>query len=151
MLLVITVELITIIMVELIDEDASFDGKYDNPFGEGVLCVQKLDELMTISLQSFTGAYGYQAIRVTNYNENRSFQVLIDTGSTHNFIDQEIATKLGCKPCDIFEQSVSVADGRLVQIIAICKNLQWLLQGNFHLISYYYLRAMWTLYWECSG
>ncbi|XP_015158625.1 uncharacterized protein [Solanum tuberosum] len=88
------------------------------------------EECMTISLQAFTGVTGYQTIRVTGYHEKRPLQILIDTGSTHNFIDEEMARQLGCKASTIMEQSISVADGRKVQTASICRNLQWLLQGT---------------------
>lgn len=83
-------------------------------------------EFMTISLQAYTGVTGYQTLKVTGYHEKRPLQVLIDTGSTHNFIDQEVAKKLGCKAEPITEQSVCVADGRKMQTAHVCKNLQWL-------------------------
>ncbi|KAH0714831.1 hypothetical protein KY284_007736 [Solanum tuberosum] len=70
------------------------------------------EECMTISLQAFTGVTGYQTIRVTGYHEKRLLQILIDTDSTHNFIDEEMARHLGCKASTIMEQSISVADGR---------------------------------------
>lgn len=57
-------------------------------------------------------------------------QIFIDTGSTHNFIDEEMARQLGCKASTIMEQFISVADGRKVQTASICRNLQWLLQGT---------------------
>lgn len=72
------------------------------------------NEFMAISLQAFIGAAGYQTIRVTGYHEKRPLQVLIDTESTHNFIDEEVASRLGCKAYSIQKQSVSVADGRKV-------------------------------------
>ncbi|XP_019228846.1 PREDICTED: uncharacterized protein LOC109209936 [Nicotiana attenuata] len=62
------------------------------------------------------------------YHEKRPLQVLIDTGSTHNFIDELVAAKLGCKTCSIQRQSVSVADGRKVQTASVCKDMKWLLQ-----------------------
>ncbi|KAH0710443.1 hypothetical protein KY284_011870 [Solanum tuberosum] len=40
------------------------------------------------------------------------YVVLIDTGSTHNFIDQEVAKRLGCQSSTIMAQSISVDDGR---------------------------------------
>ncbi|KAK4377563.1 hypothetical protein RND71_003859 [Anisodus tanguticus] len=103
--------------------------------GEEVIQVQEgienTDECMTISLQDFTGVTGYQkTIRVTRYHKKKPLQVLIDTGNTHSFIDEEVARKLGCKFSSIMEQSVSVADGKNVQTAAVCKNLQWLLQGT---------------------
>lgn len=58
--------------------------------------MEHVNEFMTISLQAFTGVCGYQTIRVTGYHEKRPLQVQIDTGSTHNFIDHEVAKKLGC-------------------------------------------------------
>lgn len=57
-------------------------------------------------------------------------QDLIDTGSTHNLVDEEVAKKLGCKFSSITEQSVSEADRRIVQTATICRNLYWLLQGT---------------------
>ncbi|KAG5631278.1 hypothetical protein H5410_002995 [Solanum commersonii] len=51
---------------------------------------EEVDEFMTISLQAFTGVTGYHTIRVTGYHEKKPLQVLIDTRSTHNFIDQEV-------------------------------------------------------------
>lgn len=67
---------------------------------------------MTISLHAFTGVSGYQTIRVTGYHEKRPLQVLIDTGSMHNFIDQSIAMRLGCQADPIKEQFISIEDGR---------------------------------------
>ncbi|PHT71215.1 hypothetical protein T459_26319 [Capsicum annuum] len=87
-------------------------------------------EFMAISLQALTGVTGYQTLRVTGYHEKRPLQVLIDTRSTPNFIDQEVGTKLQCKASPIHEQSISVADGRKVQTASICKDLTWLLQGT---------------------
>ncbi|XP_016544368.1 uncharacterized protein LOC107844474 [Capsicum annuum] len=59
-----------------------------------------------------------------------TIEILIDTGSTQNFIDQEVATKLQCKASPIYEQSISVADGRKVQTTSVCKDLTWLLQDT---------------------
>lgn len=50
---------------------------------------------MNISLQVFINMSGYQTIRVTGYHVKKPLQVLIDTGSTYNFIDQKVSKKLG--------------------------------------------------------
>lgn len=85
---------------------------------------------MTTSLQAFTGVNVYQTIRVICYHDKRPLLVLIDTGSTYNFINQEISKKIGCKDCDIFVQSFNVVNGRPMQTTSVCKNLRWLLQGT---------------------
>ncbi|XP_019258306.1 PREDICTED: uncharacterized protein LOC109236565 [Nicotiana attenuata] len=116
-----------IFMVDVNDE---YDVTGEDELEQGLEINIESDELMTISLQAFTGVTGYQTIRVTGYHKKRPLQVLIDTGSTHNFIDEEVSRKLGCKPSPIAEQSISVADGRRVQTASVCRNLQWLLQGT---------------------
>lgn len=76
--------------------------------------LNKLENSMPISLQSFTGVFGYQTIKVTGYHEKKTLQVLIGTVSTHNFIDKFVATRLGYQADLIVEQSISIADGRKV-------------------------------------
>ncbi|PHT80987.1 hypothetical protein T459_14002 [Capsicum annuum] len=89
--------------------------------------VQKLlnepENCMTISLQAFTGVLGYQTIRVIGYHKKKPLQVLIDTGITHNFIDQSMAIRLGCQDDPIVEQSISIPDGRKVQTAVVCRYL----------------------------
>ncbi|XP_060170593.1 uncharacterized protein LOC132601530 [Lycium barbarum] len=101
-----------IFLVDMVEEEQVKKDMIDKSLTE---YIEEGDEFMTISLQAFTGVSGYQTIRVTGYHEKKPLQVLIDTGSTHNFIDQEVAKKLGYKASSIMEQLVSVADGRRVQ------------------------------------
>lgn len=68
------------------------------------------DELMTISIQAFTGITKYQTIGVTGYHEKMPLQVQKDTGSAHNFIDQEVAKRSGCQANSIDEQFISLVD-----------------------------------------
>lgn len=64
---------------------------------EGTNChSDSVDECMTISLQVFTGVSRYQTIRVAGYHEKKPLQVLIYSGSTHHFLDEDLAMKLGC-------------------------------------------------------
>ncbi|KAH0747437.1 hypothetical protein KY285_009094 [Solanum tuberosum] len=99
----------------------------DEKYMPGHVCKSK-KQLYLVEVLGM-GSAEYQTIRVTGYHEKQPLQVLIDTGSTHNFIDESMARKLGCKALPIHEQSVSVANSRKVQTAAVCKNLKWLLQG----------------------
>ncbi|XP_070011218.1 uncharacterized protein LOC142162326 [Nicotiana tabacum] len=49
-----------------------------------------------ISLSALSGIQGAQIIHMTGYNNKRPLQILLDGGSTHNFIDCEYAKRLGC-------------------------------------------------------
>ena len=55
---------------------------------------------------------------------------LIDSGSTHNFMDVRLAQRMGCKMEPVKLQSVSVADGSELRCDYICKKFNWRLQGN---------------------
>ncbi|GKA85512.1 zinc finger, CCHC-type containing protein, partial [Tanacetum coccineum] len=47
--------------------------------------------------------------------------VLVDSGSTHNFLDLQIAKKLGCRLRKICPMDVSVANGNVMSSLYECK------------------------------
>ncbi|PHT49607.1 hypothetical protein CQW23_09354 [Capsicum baccatum] len=61
--------------------------------------------------------------------KGKAIHVLIDIGSTHNFLDYNTARKLGCLLTAITPFGVSVADGKKVQSNYMCKGLTWKMQG----------------------
>ena len=85
-----------------------------------------------ISVHAMNGmaSKGYRTMRVTVFVRKRPLHILIDSGSTHNFLDTEIAKKLGCKIEKIGPMRVDVANGSSVACVAVCKGLFWTLQGS---------------------
>lgn len=85
-----------------------------------------------ISVYAIDGALtkGYQTMRVTVYVNKRPLNILIDSGSTHNFLDVHIARRLGCKIDTVNPMKVDVANGNTLHCISVCKNLSWTLQGT---------------------
>ncbi|XP_071737634.1 uncharacterized protein [Rutidosis leptorrhynchoides] len=49
-----------------------------------------------VSLNALTGNNAYQTMRVFGHANKQSVHILIDSGSTHNFLDLTTAKKLGC-------------------------------------------------------
>ena len=49
-----------------------------------------------LSIHAMEGTYSYQTMRLRGAAGKRMLCILIDSGSTHNFIDVRMATKLGC-------------------------------------------------------
>ena len=49
-----------------------------------------------LSLHALDGSYNYQTMRLRGSVGKRVLCILIDSGSTHNFIDERMARKLGC-------------------------------------------------------
>uniref|UniRef100_A0A803N919 Retrotransposon gag domain-containing protein n=1 Tax=Chenopodium quinoa TaxID=63459 RepID=A0A803N919_CHEQI len=50
-----------------------------------------------ISLSALTGTHNYHTMRVKALVHNTILHTLIDLGSTHNFLDIQLAQELGCK------------------------------------------------------
>lgn len=52
---------------------------------------------LQISIQAMHGSVGFQTMRVMGHVGKRQIHILIDSGSTHNFLDENFAKKCGCK------------------------------------------------------
>ena len=85
-----------------------------------------------ISVHAMNGmiSKGYKTMRVTVFIKKRPLHILIDSGSTHNFLDTNMAKKLGCKIEDIGPMRVDVANGSSLACVSACKELSWSLQGT---------------------
>ena len=83
-----------------------------------------------ISLQAINGIQRFQTMRVIGYVGKKAIQILIDSGSTHNSMDQGLAHKLGCKLKPIHLQPIAVANGSELKCRYICHNFTWKLQGT---------------------
>ena len=81
-----------------------------------------------ISVNALTGNHGFHTMRVRGMCNGVVLQILIDSGSTHNFLDINIAKQLGCKIQGIPPQAVSVADGNHLACQSMSKDFQWLFQ-----------------------
>lgn len=68
-------------------------------------------------------------MRVTSYFGKKTLHILIDSGTTHNFLDLTLARKLGCRLDHISAQSVTIADGNQLPGQFICKGFKWRFQG----------------------
>ncbi|WVZ08838.1 hypothetical protein V8G54_022184 [Vigna mungo] len=64
-----------------------------------------------ISVNALTGIATFKTMRVTGYFKKKPLHILIDSGSTHNFLDESVAKNLGYPLTVIPPLSVAVADG----------------------------------------
>ena len=65
-----------------------------------------------ISLHVLSGQGAPETLRVTSLIENHHVQILIDGGSTHNFLQQELVSSLNLLPQNICMLRVTVAMAR---------------------------------------
>ncbi|KAH0656046.1 hypothetical protein KY285_030928 [Solanum tuberosum] len=70
---------------------------------------------MEISVHALNGSLGFRTLRVTGYHSKKPLHILIDTGSSHNFIDPEVVKGLGCQVASTMPQAVTTANSNDMQ------------------------------------
>nr|GEZ28980.1 hypothetical protein [Tanacetum cinerariifolium] len=74
-------------------------------------------------------AHNYRTLKVKGTVGKHTIHILVDCGSTHNFVDVAVAKKLGCPIKSICPLAITVGDGYNVATTSVCKKFKWQLQG----------------------
>ncbi|GAV73176.1 hypothetical protein CFOL_v3_16663, partial [Cephalotus follicularis] len=75
-----------------------------------------------VSLHALTGCIGQDTMQVVAVVGRKHLQVLIDSGSTYNFLTDDIVQKLGFPLGDIPMVSVMIANGEQLHCSKMCKD-----------------------------
>ena len=78
------------------------------------------EETPHISLSALVGLNTYQTMGVMEKVKKNSLYILIDSGSTHNFLDVTTAKRLSCDVRNIVPLQIFVANGQKLVSSAIC-------------------------------
>ncbi|XP_070049923.1 uncharacterized protein [Nicotiana tomentosiformis] len=84
-------------------------------------------ERMKISIHALNSSLGYRTLKVTGYHAKKALSILIDTGSSNNFIEPELVRHLGCTVKSTRPQLVAAANENLM-VDKVCI-ITWLLQA----------------------
>ncbi|KAF8413570.1 hypothetical protein HHK36_001561 [Tetracentron sinense] len=108
--------------------------------GEGTTIEEHPQEEPLISVHALAGSVSYQTMRVRGKIKQRVVTILIDSGSTHNFLDPSVAKQTGCSIQQTNPLWVTVANGSKISSTAMCQQLEWLMHGtpfqtDFRLLS----------------
>ncbi|WVZ06070.1 hypothetical protein V8G54_019416 [Vigna mungo] len=95
-----------------LEDDTILDEDTTNP----VETEGNREEEPLILVNALTRVANFKTMRVTGLCQKKPLHILIDSESTHNFLDIHIAKKLGCRIVNMDPLSVIVADGAKVQI-----------------------------------
>lgn len=98
----------------------------DEPGIEG----EQKEKESAISLHAITGSKGSHTLKVQGKIKNRVVKILVDSGSTNNFISQGIAKQLqlATSPCTPFQ--VIVANGEKINCKGSVDSLTWEIAGQ---------------------
>ncbi|XP_062153129.1 uncharacterized protein LOC133861362 [Alnus glutinosa] len=91
-----------------------------------------------ISLQALTGTPNPHTMRVGGYLGNLRVIVLMDSGSTHNFLNPQIAHQLGLKPKE-GGMNVTMANREKISCTGLCTLVLIWLQGEPFLVDFFIL------------
>ncbi|XP_052203128.1 uncharacterized protein LOC127808594 [Diospyros lotus] len=83
-----------------------------------------------ISLHALKGVADNKIIKVGGQVKDCNLMILIDSRSTHSFLDESMAEKLKCPLTGTIPLSVTVANGQRVLSNFTCKGFCWEMQGE---------------------
>ena len=90
-----------------------------------------------VSLSAMTGISQPQTLRLRGNIKNNNVMVLVDTGSTHNFLDSTMAKRLNLFTFPMPNMKVMVADGKKIEQVGKCHKVKLQIK-DFHLESPFY-------------
>lgn len=82
-----------------------------------------------ISLHTFSGTYNPRTIRVTRWVDGRPLTILVDSGSTHNFVQNIVVRKLGIpvEPLPAFD--IFIGSGKFLVCREVCRQVTVILKN----------------------
>lgn len=91
------------------------------------------EEGATVSLHALNGVGltgKNQTMKLIGHFKKRRLNILIDSGNTHNFLDQNVAKQVGCEGQRITTQKVMVANGDKMVCNAMIRKFNRKMQGK---------------------
>jgi hypothetical protein len=88
-----------------------------------------------IYLNALTGFFAPQTHKIIGYIKHRKVIILVDSGSTHNFIHRRIAQETHCYIHAINNFQIMIANGGSMKCGGRCENVR-LQIGDYHLKSH---------------
>ncbi|XP_071913952.1 uncharacterized protein [Coffea arabica] len=72
----------------------------------------------------------FRTMRIHGQIERKTFSILIDCGSSHNFLHPNMVRKFGLRTVQVAPVKVVVADGNSLTTTTLCPGFQWRMQGQ---------------------
>lgn len=97
------------------------------------------EDVPEISLHAIAGIPKPQTMRIKGVIQKNRIIMLVDSGSTHNFLSVDVASQLGLHPDKNTSFEVLVANGEKLISQGKCSNVQVWLNGTLFLLEFYLL------------
>jgi hypothetical protein len=121
---------------EISEEDEETPFMYESPESTDITPPSDPPEVeIVISLNALTSFSTPQTLKLINYIKHRKVIILVDSGSTHNFIHHRIAQQTHCYIHAINNFQIMIANGGSMKCGGSCENVH-LQIGDYHLKSH---------------
>lgn len=110
-------------MMEAEEEDSPPENTFETKQKPVLTPTSEPDNPQT-SLQVMTSSSNYQTMRVKGLYCKKILQILLNSGSTHNFFDIQMAKKLRCKLIEIKTMSITGGGGHKLEAPFVCKQFK---------------------------
>ncbi|TXG69870.1 hypothetical protein EZV62_004805 [Acer yangbiense] len=97
------------------------------------------EETPEISLQAMIGSSNPQTMHIRGVIQTKKVVLLVDSGSTHNFLNENVAAKMGLSPTEATRFEVVVANGEKLASKGLCKGVRLVIQGVPMEVDFYLL------------
>ncbi|XP_062103343.1 uncharacterized protein LOC133814394 [Humulus lupulus] len=116
----------------------------DTPAGVEELAELDDSQADEVSLNSLSNSTNPRIFRIMAHHGKEPLEVLIDTGSNNNFIQEALAARLGLN-CEVTKRfKVYMGNGNSLWCSQLCKGVELVLQGHKFLVDLYIL-PIWGL------
>ena len=105
--------------------------------GDATVVLEELDALeneeqdsIQLSLNAVMGGGDYQTMALTSTYRGRPLFILIDSGSTHNFLSTKVEKTVKCPLQLVSNIKVIVSNGKDLGCTMVCPDFTWKMQGH---------------------
>jgi hypothetical protein len=119
---------------DISEEDVETSLVSESPETTNIIPPSDPPELI-ISLNALTGFSAPQTLKLIDYIKHRKVIILVDSGSTHNFIHRRIAQETHCYIHVVNNFEIMIANGGSMKCGGHCENV-CLQIGDYHLKSH---------------
>ena len=92
-----------------------------------------------LSLHALSGHLAPETLRLKGFINDRPISILIDGGSTHNFLHNRVVLNLGLKPIETMPLRVTVGNGEEIRYHQLCTAVQVHIQQHSFTIDFHVL------------
>ena len=89
----------------------------------------------TISCHALVDITTPQTLKIKGYIKKNKITALIDSGSTHNFINYKMAKQLNCFVYPTSKFQVMVADGKTINCSGKCHSIKLIMGDNYWIVQ----------------